>query len=207
MAKATTKRVFQPGITGIGTLVYPKIIRPDTKGKFADNKFKTEFVLDDKKTSEALFKDLCAKAKELAGKDYNEKDASGIPVKKTKQGKVVRDEDSNLVFKFKSSKRPVIVDAKRKRLPKGVEVRGGSRGRVSYTLTNYDEGVVMLLDAVQITELVQGSPGANAFDETDGFDGSELEEYEDFGGESGEGGSDEGDEDADEAPAKDKFAL
>lgn len=187
------KRVYLPGLTGFGTFVYPKIVKPDLKGKFADSKYKTDFVFDDKASAEAFYKELQAKAKEI----LPDVDEPMLPVKKTKLGKLVRDDDGSIVFKFKSAKKPAIVDAKRKKLPEGVDVKAGSRGRVSYTLTNYDEGLSMWIDAAQITELVAGSPGANAFDETEGFDAANYEGFEDFDG-------DEKDEDAegDEESAK-----
>lgn len=212
MASKGTKRVYRPGVTGIGTFVYPKLVRPDTKGQFANGKYKTEFVLKDKKAADELFKTLVATAKELVGEEFTEKYASGLPVKKNKAGKMIRDEDNNIVFKFSSAKKPMIVDAKRKKLPDGVDVRGGSQGRISYTMTNYDDGVSLWLDAVQIVDLVAGSPGAKAFDEVDGFDASELdpEDYA-FEGEDDKAPFDDDASDGDEADSaetgKDKFDL
>lgn len=211
MASKGSKRVYRPGVSGIGTFVYPKIVKPDTKGQFANGKYKTDFVLKDKKAADELFKTVVAAAKELVGEEFTEKYASGLPVKKNKAGKMIRDEDGNIVFKFSSAKKPMIVDAKRKKLPDGVDVRGGSQGRISYTLTNYDDGISLWLDAVQIVDLVAGSPGAKAFDETDGFDSSELDP-EDYAFESDEEDKppfdDAADDEADSADeGKDKFDL
>ena len=138
-------------------MVYPKIVNPDTKGKFADGKYKPNSCSPTKKEADAFLRHIQKVAEEAFGTDE-----AMLPVRKTKTGKIKKDDDGNIVFKFKSSKKPMITDAKRKPLPKGVDVRGGSRAHIAYTLTNYDDGLSMWVDAVQIIELVSGSPGASA---------------------------------------------
>ncbi len=161
-----SKKHYIPGVTKVGTLSYPKISKPDSKGEFADGKYKTDFVLEPE-DAKALKADITAKAKEI------------FPGA-TKMELPFKVKDGEIIFRFKGSKKPVIVDAKRQRLPEGVTVRGGSKARISYTLFNWEKGakkgVSLIPDAVQITELAEGSPGARAFDEVEGgFDGSSLD--------------------------------
>jgi hypothetical protein len=64
--------------------------------------------------------------------------------------------DGVISFRLKSSKKPDLWDAQGNKLPAnhGVVVRAGSKIKVAGTLSNYDDGVMLYLDGVQIVELV-----------------------------------------------------
>lgn len=148
---------FQDGVTPVGTARYPKITAPDTKGQYADNKYKTELVLDAAATK-AFKAELQAAAKKWLP-DFNN---PHIPIRTDKK-------DGTVSFMFKSQHKPLIWDANGTKLPliNSLVIRGGSKIRVAYTLTNYDKGLSLWLKAIQIVELVGGGSDV-AFDAVEG---------------------------------------
>jgi hypothetical protein len=166
--------------TPIGVARYPKISKPDTTGEYADNKYKTDVVFsdDDLKT---VKKQLLDFAKENYTADEVKKivGTDGWPIKEAK------DKETGEVtefVRFKSQRKPIIIDAKRNPIPNSVEVGGGSRIRVGGTLNAYkkggNKGINIYLNAVQVIELQQGF-NINDFDEVD--DGYVADESS-FGG-------------------------
>ncbi len=165
MAKQKSLRFVTP----IGTAVYPKISKPDTTGKYADGKFKTD--VDFGEHTDALIAKMEAAAKEWGV-------PANLPVK------IELDKEKNptgrKLLKFKSKFRPAIFDAKKNAIPEGVNIGGGSELRIDATLFPYTEGrggVSLRLGPVQIAKLVEGDSAAN-FGELDGF------EYDDGGADS-----------------------
>lgn len=167
--------------TPIGAARFPKITKPDTTGEYADNKYKTDVVFSD-----ADLKAVRAEIEAFAKKEYGD-DLSKIrlPIgewedKETKEvTKYVR---------FKSARKPVVIDAKRNKIPEGVEIGGGSRIRVAGTLNAYKtggtKGVNIYLNAVQVIELQEGFRVSD-FEEYTGEDAYVAEETsEDTGGDS-----------------------
>lgn len=166
-----------PDMLGDVILRYPKLNEPDTRGKFADNKFKTDVVPTD---PEALkrFKAWATKVAQEKGEDVE--GGIKLPIKKDK-----KDKEAAPFITLKTKRRPIIVDAKRNTIPVAptdkngkpiahVRIRGGSLARVAGQLSNYEGGLYLMLDAVQIIELAGGSQGADAFAAVEG--GYEAEE-------------------------------
>ena len=152
--------------TPIGVARYPKITSPDTTGDYADNKYKTDVVF-----SEADLKDIKAKIVEFAKGEFkpDELKKLQLPIKEH------TDKESGEVttfVRFKSKRKPIVLDAKKNKLPPSVEIGGGSKIRVGATLNAYskgpNKGVNLYLNAVQVIELQQGF-NINDFDEEDGY--------------------------------------
>lgn len=161
------KSVYINFVTPIGIARFPKIDAPDTTGQYADNKYKTELVLDDADTK-AFKKVLQDAVKQLLPNEKNVR----IPIKTSKKDGVVS-------FIFKSHKKPVIVDAARNRVPEGVAIGPGSRIRISGSLTDYesrgDYGITAYFDACQVIELRERHDATKAFDAVeDGFKATDV---------------------------------
>lgn len=177
MAKYNTFRFVTP----VGIAVFPKLSKPDTHGKFADNKFKTDVDFGDEFPK--LEKMINEKAKEWGYEDQQ----LPIVVEKDKEKK----KTGRKLLRFKSKNRPAVFDAKKMAIPQGkegnAEIAGGTKLRIDATLFSYDEGkggLGLRLGPVQIIELVERDPNdARNFDEVEGF------EYE--GGDQDEDNADE----------------
>jgi hypothetical protein len=151
--------------TPIGVARYPKITSPDTTGDYADNKYKVDVVFTD-----ADLKEIKKTIVEFAKKEMPDVKNPHLPIREhtdKETGEVVE------FVRFKSARKPIIIDAKRNKLPEGVEVGGGSRIRVGGTLNAYtkggNKGVNIYLNAVQVVELQQGF-NVNDFEEVeDGY--------------------------------------
>jgi hypothetical protein len=151
--------------TPIGTARYPKITSPDTEGQYADGKYKTDLVLSD-----GDLKDVTKTIKEFAKAEFPDVKDPKLPII------VQKDKESGEVttsIRFKSARKPLILDAKKNRVPDGVTIGGGSRLRLGGTLASYNaggnKGITIYLNAVQVVELAQGFSEGD-FDEYDGED-------------------------------------
>lgn len=149
-------------VTPVGIAVYPKISEPDTKGKYADNKFKTD--VDFGSHTDALIK----KFEEAAT-------AWGVPMNLPVVDQKDKDKKptGKKLLRFKSKYRPAVFDAKKKPIPEGVVVGAGSELRIDCTLFPYTEGkggVALRLGPIQLASLVEGGEGAGNFDEMEGFE-------------------------------------
>lgn len=160
MAEKKSKSKTVPFVTPFGTLRYPKISQPDTKGEFADGKFKTDIVFSDEDYAivEKAIKDA---AKELLPDVKTPK----LPLHEWDEGKGIR---------LKSQYKPVVFDAKNKELPEGVLIGGGSEARIASAIFSYKKGgntgISLRLGKVQVRSLVEYEGGdSSPFDETDGF--------------------------------------
>src|SRR5215469_8895904 len=108
---------------------YPKISKPDTKGKFADNKFKTDGTFENeedlKKVEDAL--------RAAAEKFWPGKDDVSLPVMDFFENAEAREkgEVEARGIRLKSKYRPACFDAKKKKLPEGLAIGGGSEIRVA----------------------------------------------------------------------------
>jgi hypothetical protein len=154
--------------TPIGVARYPKISKPDTTGEYADNKYKTDVVFSDEDLK-TVTKQITDFAKESYSADELKKivGSDGWPIKEAKDKETG---EVTTFVRFKSQRKPVIIDAKRNKIPDNVEVGGGSRVRVGGTLNAYkkggNKGVNIYLNAVQVIELQQGF-NINDFDEVE----------------------------------------
>ena len=156
-----SKDNFTPITTPIGDLRYPKLSEPDTKGEYADGKYKTEITFNTINTA-LVKKEMEACAARMFPGAKNVK----IPMKTAKDGTVS--------FIFKSKNKPMLVDAKKQKIPAGVNIGGGSTGRVHGSLAKYEKGpnkgITAYLSAVQVIELQEGGGSISAFDVEDGFE-------------------------------------
>ena len=150
--------------TPVGVARFPKLTKPDTTGDYADNKYKTDLILTDAELDEleATFKKFAAEGLPGAKNPH-------LPISESKNketGEVVR------FVRFKSARKPILIDSKRNRLPENVEVAGGSKIRVAGTLNCYEKGgnkgVNIYLNAVQVIDLQQGF-NVDDFDDEEGY--------------------------------------
>lgn len=171
-----------PFISPVGIARYPHITEADTTGKYADGKFKTQLLVP-KADAQRLIDQLKAQAKEEGLK------APQMPYKEDKE------DDSLIVFVFKSKFPPFIFDGAKqpiKKLPG--RLSGGSRIRVSGIVFPYDKGLSLQMKQVQVLDLVDGA--ACAFDEMEGsFDATEFDSSDEANQSFGGGAADESDTD------------
>lgn len=139
-----------------GVARYPHISSPDSKGKYADNKYKTKLVFpinDSTMQMVATIKEAAAQLGKTA-KQY-------LPIE-------VDEEAGEIVLVTKSAYAPAIFDGKGN-AAKGVQIGGGSVLRVMGNIVPFDKGVTLQLNQVQIKEL--NGFGTCAFDEVeDGYE-------------------------------------
>lgn len=164
-----------------GVASYPHLTKPDTKGEYADNKFKTSLVVDE------------ATAKKLEAEF--DKIAKDLGVKGVKRP--LRQYKGDWVVTAKSKYRPVLVDASRNEIDVEADpdffVRGGSTIRISTEVVPYRDGIALRLKKVQVIELASRP---SEFDDEGGFayggpKASSTRDDDDFGDEeSGDNGLD-----------------
>jgi hypothetical protein len=196
---ADKKFKYVPFVTEVMTARYPKLSEPDTKGEYADGKYKTEATADEDYTErfqEEIQKVIDA---HFAGKRNVHQ-----PWKETKEGAIA--------FNFKSpKKKPMLTDSKGKPLPKGAVVRGGSLIRIAGVIAAWEKGakrgVSLWPDAVRVIKLAEGFDSAQAFGA--GEEGFDADEYEPtgFGDEEETTNGDEAADEADDANDGDSSAL
>ncbi|CAB4138741.1 hypothetical protein UFOVP344_13 [uncultured Caudovirales phage] len=145
-----------------GVAKYPHISSPDTKGKYADNKFKTKLVFDLKDPATQAFVKAC---------DDAATDIHGSAGAKLYKPYKVDEEAGTVEFTFKSQYAPAIFDAKNQSAQKA-KVGGGSVIRILGSFIEYDKGITAALNQVQIKSL--SSFGSSGFDAVD--DGYEYDE-------------------------------
>ncbi|API58497.1 hypothetical protein BSL82_03575 [Tardibacter chloracetimidivorans] len=156
--------------TPFGSARYPHISKPDSTGKYADNKYKTKLVfkIDDEDVN-AMVKKIDAFAEEVHGKQWAKKH---VPY-------VIDEDAGEIVLTAKTQYEPAVFDAKNQKIGKDVTIGGGSVLRLSGFLIEYDKGISFQLKQAQVKSVASAS---SDFDEVE--DGYEYE---------GSGGFDEGD--------------
>lgn len=150
--------------TPFGTLRYPKISAPDTKGEYADNKFKTDIVFDD-----ADFAIVEKAIKEAAATLLPDVKNPKLPLHTWE-----KDGDVSKGIRLKSQYRPAVFDTKNTKLPETTLIGGGTVARIASAIFAYKKGgnvgISLRLGKVQVKELVEYQGGDESpFDETDGF--------------------------------------
>lgn len=183
------------------TARFPKVSKPDTKGTFADGKFKTDGDLSDEDYKEAK-KFLTAAGKKL----WPDADFVELPMKDFFAN--AEDKKANKVqargLRLKSKYRPAVFDGKRKKLPESVSIGGGSIIRVASAVFPWSKeekvkvkdvdgnvttelqmsyGVSLRLGDIQVRKLVefQAQGDGSAFEDDE--EGFEYEGTADAGGE------------------------
>ena len=151
-----------------GVARYPHLSKPDTVGKFADNKYKTKLVLRADAPEAVAF---------MAEIDAAFKAAHPKPNKLCNYVPYTVDEETNeAVFTFKSTYAPAIFDGQRASMNgKNVIIGGGSKLRVMGSFVEFEKGISAQLNQVQVTDLQ--AFGECGFDEVEG--GFSADDYED----------------------------
>lgn len=146
-------------VTPFGVASYPHLNKPDTKGKYADNKYKTKLVLrGDDPDTQAFVKSVKQALKDLKG---TAKSTHHIPV-------AIDEETGEVTFTAKSKYAPAIFDAKNQKARKA-KIGRGSTIRLMGELVEFDKGISAQLHQVQIKEL--NGWGESAFDTVeDGYE-------------------------------------
>ena len=133
-----------------GVAQYPWLTKADTKFT-PDGVYKVDLQLE---AEEA--KPLQDKLKKLY-KEHFPKGSGRMPFKV--------DDAGNVVFKFKTKKKPVLFDASGQPMLDNINIYGGSKVKVSATAGPYEAagntGITLYLNAVQVIELVQGNNGSD----------------------------------------------
>ncbi|MCL2714600.1 MAG: hypothetical protein FWD68_08495 [Alphaproteobacteria bacterium] len=159
---------YIPFVTEVMTARYPKLSEPDTKGEYADGKYKTEATADENYTER-----FQAEIMKVIEANFAGKKSVHAPWKET--------QDGSIAFTFKSpKKKPLLMDSKGKPLPAGATIRGGSLIRIAGVIAAWEKGakrgVSLWPDAVRVIRLAEGFDASNVFGAAeDGFDGAEYE--------------------------------
>lgn len=171
-----------PFTTPFGAARYPHISSPDSKGKYADDKFKVKLVMP---LGSPEAQGFIQKIKDAAVQLHGQK---GLKLYMP----FVEDEEANeAVFILKTKYAPAIFDG-RGNPAKGVNVGGGSVIRLMGNVVPYDKGVTMQFNQVQIKELNGfGTCGFGAIE--DGYEYSPEDASFQTGNTGGSDDSDAGD--------------
>lgn len=153
-------------VSPFGTAQYPHISKPDTVGKFADNKFKTKLVMPAGDPGAQTFKQqIIAAAKEIHGAKG---DKMYMPF--------VEDDDANTItFIFKTQYEPTVFDGRNNAINlKKVRIGNGSTLRILGSFVEFEKGISAQFNQVQVKELNgAGSSGFDAIEDGYEYDAAE----------------------------------
>jgi hypothetical protein len=170
--KAKYEAHYLNGIFIEGVLRFPKLNEPDTYGDKPS--YKTGIIVEPTKLA-ALKKSLT----EFGHKYFPGADL-WLPIKRDKK-------DESIIFIEAGTKktdkvtgelkRPLVIDAKKRKMPVSIEIGGGSVAKIKVTAMEYEgskltegrPGVALMLEAVQIKDLKQYRDAAAGFGEEDGY--------------------------------------
>jgi hypothetical protein len=175
---------------------YAWVNKPDTGNQYSDDKYKVTLVFD----GEADLSKLEAAAKEVADHDFPDVKFDDVKLPFVDgDTKAEKNEEfaGKVLVTAKSQFKPGVFDAKRKALPKGIELRSGDVCKALLKAISYEKtetvvekvngkrvesketvhGITFQLAGLQLLEKRNGGGNAaNAFeDEEGGFDASEYE--------------------------------
>lgn len=213
MAETKQKQPKVTVVTPVGIAAYAYHHKPDTKGQYADNKYKGQLVLDGDTDLSALEKTV----RDFAAEVFPNDDLSDLHLPWKEYDKEEGDDGfkeefvGKIILKASTKHKPKVVDTKRQALKKGVEARSGDEVRYVATLYAYKKsekvkegkkyidvimfGVSLQLTVVQLVKKNAGG-GANldALDDIDGFDINDVEDFDggDDAGDDGEASDDNG---------------
>jgi len=173
--------------TGAGTARYPHISSPDTKWQYATGKYTVKLVQPaGDPEAQALVKAIDEASLACHGKKNTYKPYS-------------LDEDTNeYVFVCKTKFPPAIFDSRNRPIKAGgPEIGTGSVIRLMGNICEYDKGVTLQFNQVQVIEL--NGFGTSAFDVVDGgYDASEDDGYVSRASTSDDADDDDSDQEGDE---------
>ena len=153
---AATKIKF---VSPFGTARYPHLSKPDTVGKYANNKFKTKLVLKADSPEAVAYMKKC----DDAFNTFHPKPSKIV----IHRAYTVDEETNEAVFVFSTSYAPALFDGNKKSLNgKAVGIGGGSVLRIMGNFIEFDKGISAQMNQVQVTSLE--SFGECGFDEVEG---------------------------------------
>lgn len=194
-------------------LAYPYLTTPDTEGKYADNKYKTDAV-EDAAYPKAIVQAKAAltdAAKQL-GVNLKDVGPDNLPVKKEMEkdpnGGKKKVPTGKLLVRSKSQFAPAIVDAKgepvAEKVLKNLKIGPGTIARLQGYFQDYEikgePGISFTLTGVQIIKLVQGGTGSADFDAYEDEDGG-------WSPDEAEGGWEPSDDSSDDQDSGDEGGL
>jgi DNA-directed RNA polymerase len=128
-----------------GVACYPRLTQPDTKGEYADGKYKVDLEID-----EATYK-VQKKIIDAAIKELMEGKKAEYPP--------IFEKNERYYIRAKSKFRPVILDASNREInvenDEDFYIRGGSEIRISGKLFAHKKGVSLQLKKVQVISLAE----------------------------------------------------
>lgn len=183
-------------VTPSGIAAYAHIAHPDTKGQYADNKYKVTLKL---KKGDKAVEEFVGKIHE-ALKEAQSEQTEAWKKKKLEVFDPVKDGDDKedadkkgmagfWLVTFKSKHQPKVVDSKRKPVGKSVTVFGGDVIKVAFGMSPFEKpvqgkgGLTLYLNAIQLLDKRAGD-ATSMFDEEDGYTEDTVGEG---AGEDGEG--------------------
>ena len=136
-----SKVKFPSGVTPLAVASYPHLTKPDTEGKFADNKFKVTLLFDktdDMSGLEKLVKDAATLKWGEVPADLKMPWRDGDTVKKA-DGTLREEWAGKFVLGTKSKFQPTLIGADRKALPDDVWPSGGDLIKVKVETYPYEK--------------------------------------------------------------------
>lgn len=186
---ADKKKTNPTYILPAGTAAFPHVEKPDSEGKFADNKFKVRMVWDGDVDLSEIRKTIIKGAKEEFGSKFDE-ETFAFPFREWGDDAEKEEFRGKITADVKSKFAPDVRDAKRNVVSrKGIKL-AGDKIKVMVTLYFYEKtekvkegkkmvdvtiyGCSLQLVAIQIIEKRSGGGGnyGGGFDEEDGYDAS-----------------------------------
>lgn len=180
-----TKKPFFKSVTPAGTAAFAWIARPDEGHQYSDGKYKITLVLDGDADLDAIRKI----AMDAAKAEFPNVSPSEFQLVFLQNGDDKNKEEfaGKTLLIAKTKNQPQCVDAKRKPLPEGVEVRSGDIVKLALVFYPFSKtekvkvngkmvnettySVAARLNAVQLLEKRNnGGNAASDFDEEDGYE-------------------------------------
>lgn len=178
------KKKYVRTTTGKGIAAYAYLAKKDSGRKYSDDKFKVTLVVD---KDAPWIEEFQAKCLEEAKKEWPKAKPASIKLPLRDGDEMEKEEfEGKYLITAKSAKRPAMIDAKRKTLPKDV-IKSGDEIKINVALNpctpSGNKTIALWLNAVQlITKNNNGFDAASEFEDEDGFeydgDGFEDEEEE-----------------------------
>lgn len=198
-----------------GTLIYPKIAKPDTGHKYSTGKYQTYIGFEDASAIDKMEEVISEMIEEKWGDTVD-------PTEVKRPYTLAEDQDPEkelfeglTTVKASSKYKPTVVDAKKRKVPKSVRPGGGDVCVVAVMLSPYEStekvkqgkktvtetvyGITARLNVVQIIEKTSGSGLTDMLEEhDDGFSSEGMEDEDDDETDEADGDQDEdGDDDGD----------
>jgi hypothetical protein len=177
-------------VTPVGTAAYAYHHAPDTKGQFADGKYKGQLVM----AGNTDMSKLETTVRAFAAAVFPDDDLSDLRLPWKAYDGEKEEFQGKIILKASTKHKPTVCDTKRQLLSKSVEARSGDDCRYAASLYAYKKmekirdgkkivdvvmiGVSLQLNTVQLVKKnAGGGASVDAFDDIEGFDLSEVEDF------------------------------